>query len=193
MKIDINPKYKPTKNEEATIKWLNEHKIVGYLVERKENYTHFNLRKTGMLSYFRCLINYDEVDLENYLETLEAALIHYREQEEIAKQCRIIQNRIGELLRRVGEDRWLYLDELCQPLLKDVLRFTNEYPEYTYIFIDEYENGLPFFIQILLLFEEFEKLSDELDTSDYQDFVKSNLEAHFCIDYINFEYSPTNN
>ncbi len=192
MKIDINPKYKPTKNEEATIKWLNEHKIVGCLVERKENYTHFNLRKTGMLSYFTCLINYDEVDLENYLETLEAALIHYCEQEEIAKQCKILENRIKKLLRLAGEDGWFYYDSKCYPLLKDIVEFADKYPHHTHIFT--IEDNLPFYRQIVQLFKELEKLLNELGTEDYEQFINlDDSEEYYYVNFIYFEYPPTNN
>ena len=190
MKIYIDPEFKLTPNEEITIDWLNKHKIDGCLVERKNNTTHFNLRKTGMLNYFTCLINYDEVDLEKYLEALEAALNHRCEQEEIAKQCRIIEDRIKRLLRCTGESGWLYYDDLCYPLLKDIVTFADKYPKHTHILA--VEKNIPIYKQILKLFDKLKALLKELGTEEYEDFLNTNYGDEPYVGHVYFEY-PSNN
>lgn len=190
MKIDILKEYKLTKNEEATIDWLNKHKIGGYLVTRKENTTYFNLRKSGMLGYFTCKLDYTKINLTSYLEALDEALTLRCEQEDLAKQCRILKERIQNFLYRAGESTFFFYDSECYPLLKDIVTFADKYPKYTHVLT--FKHKLPLYREIVKLFEEYQKLLTNLGTDEYEKFLGINLDDYYYAAYTDFEYPQTN-
>ena len=100
--------------------WLNEHNIKGTLLQRRGAISVYRLRKTGMTTHFECEIHYKKVDVLQYLEHLDKALTERAEQEENAKNCYLILNRIQRLIGCEDILSGMFMDYL------DVLEYCND-------------------------------------------------------------------
>lgn len=134
MKKEIkNPQnYALSETECNAVKWLTAHGISGYISRKDEESISFMLRKPGMILYMDCW-NKSTRDMTAFLKAVDQELTWRVQQEEYAKQRRIVLHRMRRLMRDMvkfseeNDEEFSWTLSTCVKMGKEIARLRDEY------------------------------------------------------------------